>query len=90
MIMLSVVQSGALQGVDALAVDVEVNTGERGDLRVVMVGLPDAAVKESLDRVASALTNTGFQMPSTRTTINLAPGDLRKEGPFYDLPNQVH
>jgi len=65
---------------------VEVNTGERGDLRVVMVGLPDAAVKESLDRVASALTNTGFQMPSTRTTINLAPGDLRKEGPFYDLP----
>ena len=67
--MLSVVQSGALQGVDALPVDVEVNTGERGDLRVVMVGLPDAAVKESLDRVASALTNTGFQMPSTPRII---------------------
>jgi len=84
--MLSVVPSGALHGVDALAVDVEVNTGERGDPRVVMVGLPDTAVKESQDRVASALTNTGFKMPATRTTINLAPGDLRKEGPFYDLP----
>ena len=84
--MLSVVHSGALQGVEALAVEVEVNAGEQGDPRVVMVGLPDAAVKESQDRVASALTNSGYRMPETRMTINLAPGDLRKEGPFYDLP----
>jgi magnesium chelatase family protein len=50
------------------------------------VGLPDAAVKESDDRVFSALSNSGFKPPRTRTTINLAPGNLRKEGPFYDLP----
>src|SRR5690625_5092672 len=51
-----------------------------------MVGLPDAAVKESDDRVFSALSNSGFQIPRTRTTINLAPGSLKKEGPIYDLP----
>src|SRR5690606_78223 len=52
----------------------------------VLVGLPDAAVKESDDRVHSALSNSGFKMPHTRTTINLAPADTRKEGPLYDLP----
>jgi magnesium chelatase family protein len=52
----------------------------------ILVGLPDAAVKESDDRVFSALSNSGFKPPRTRTTINLAPGHLRKEGPFYDLP----
>ena len=84
--MLAKVHSGALSGVDALAVEVEVNSGERGEPRVFMVGLPDAAVKESQDRVVSALANSGFAMPQTRTTINLAPGDIRKEGPMYDLP----
>lgn len=65
---------------------VEVNSGESGDPRLIMVGLPDAAVKESDDRVFSALANSGYRKPQTRTTINLAPGDLRKEGPMYDLP----
>ncbi len=84
--MLAVVQSGSLLGIDAFPVQVEVNTGEAGDPRLVLVGLPDAAVKESQDRVSSALGNSGFDIPRTRTTINLAPGHLRKEGPSFDLP----
>ena len=84
--MLAVSESAALQGVEAASVTVEVNTGERGDLKYVLVGLPDAAVKESVDRITSAISNAGFSLPVTRTTINLAPGDLRKEGPSYDLP----
>ena len=84
--MLSVMDSGSLQGVDALPIQVEVNTGERGELRWVIVGLPDAAVKESQNRVFSALGNCGFTLPLSRTTINLAPGNVRKEGPMYDLP----
>ncbi|MDR2576522.1 MAG: YifB family Mg chelatase-like AAA ATPase [Puniceicoccales bacterium] len=84
--MLASVHSGALWGVESLAVAVEVNTGERGELRLVLVGLPDAAVKESLDRVCSALQNSKFKLPHTRTTINLSPGHIRKEGPMYDLP----
>ena len=84
--MLSVIDSGSLHGIDALPIHVEVNTGERGELRWVMVGLPDAAVKESQNRVFSALGNCGFTLPLSRTTINLAPGDVRKEGPMYDLP----
>ncbi|MBC2604915.1 YifB family Mg chelatase-like AAA ATPase [Pelagicoccus albus] len=84
--MLATVSSAALQGIQAVPVLVEVNSGESGDPRLIMVGLPDAAVKESDDRVFSALANSGFRKPQTRTTINLAPGDLRKEGPMYDLP----
>lgn len=84
--MLAIVSSGSLLGINALPVQVEVNTGEAGELRFVLVGLPDAAVKESQDRVFSALTNCGFRIPATRTTINLAPGNIRKEGPLYDLP----
>jgi len=84
--MLAQVASGALVGVEAQPVSVEVNTGLSGEVKLVLVGLPDASVKESADRVASALTNSGFAMPKTRTTINLAPGDLRKEGPVYELP----
>jgi magnesium chelatase family protein len=84
--MLATIASAALQGIDAETVHVEVNTGEVGDPKLILVGLPDAAVKESDDRVFSALSNSGFALPRTRTTINLAPGNLRKEGPFYDLP----
>ena len=83
---LAVVRSGTLQGVSATSVDVEVNTGESGEPRMILVGLPDAAVKESNDRVVSALANSGCRTPQTRSTINLAPGDIRKEGPMYDLP----
>ena len=84
--MLSVIHSGSLHGIDALPIQVEVNTGEKGELKWVIVGLPDAAVKESQNRVFSALGNCGFMLPISRTTINLAPGNLRKEGPIYDLP----
>ncbi|MET0262526.1 MAG: YifB family Mg chelatase-like AAA ATPase [Rariglobus sp.] len=84
--MLATISSAALQGIDAELVHVEVNSGESGDPKLILVGLPDAAVKESDDRVVSALSNSGFKAPRTRTTINLAPGHLRKEGPFYDLP----
>jgi magnesium chelatase family protein len=52
----------------------------------VIVGLPDAAVKESRDRVNTAISNSGFRFPMGRTTINLAPADIRKEGPSFDLP----
>ncbi len=84
--MLATVLSAALAGVEAEAVHVEVNAAEAGEPRLFLVGLPDAAVKESGDRVSAALRNSGFIAPRTRTTINLAPGHLRKEGPIYDLP----
>lgn len=84
--MLAVVNSGSLLGVEALPVQVEVNTGQRGDADLILVGLPDAAVKESRDRVSAAINNSGHTMPDTKTIINLAPGDVRKEGPLYDLP----
>ena len=84
--MLAETCSATLQGVNALPVTVEANGGEKGEPRCVLVGLPDAAVKESLDRVLSGLENTGYSSPRTRVTINLAPGDLRKEGASFDLP----
>lgn len=77
--------SAALNGIDAYAVEVEVNCGF-GETLVVIVGLPDAAVKESRDRVSTALTNSGFKFPMGKTTINLAPADVKKEGPSFDLP----
>ncbi len=84
--MLATLLSAALQGISAETVTVEVNSNEVGDPKLILVGLPDAAVKESDDRVLSALSNSGFRIPRTRMTINLAPGSLRKEGPCYDLP----
>jgi magnesium chelatase family protein len=83
--MFAKVYSAALQGVEASEVEIEVNEGA-GDPKAVIVGLPDTAVKESKDRVWTAIGNSGFSKPKGRTTINLAPADLKKEGPFYDLP----
>src|SRR6266536_2561071 len=83
--MLAKVCSAAVNGVEAYPVEVEVNAGW-GDTLVIIVGLPDAAVKESRDRVSTALTNSGFKFPMGRTTINLAPADVKKEGPSFDLP----
>lgn len=83
--MLTRVFSAALQGVDAVEVEVEVNTGP-GDPKIVVVGLPDVAVKESKDRVTTAVLNSGYRPPRERTTINLAPADIKKEGPSFDLP----
>jgi magnesium chelatase family protein len=84
--MLATIGSAALLGIDAVPVQIEVNTGEIGTPDLILVGLPDTAVKESENRVFSALSNSGLRMPKSRTTINLAPGDLRKEGAIYDLP----
>ncbi|MEI6211956.1 MAG: YifB family Mg chelatase-like AAA ATPase [bacterium] len=86
--MLARVYSGAVYGVDAYAVEIEVNAGF-GDPSVVIVGLPDAAVRESKDRVWTAVLNSAFKPPMGRTTINLAPADVRKEGPSFDLPIAV-
>jgi magnesium chelatase family protein len=83
--MLARVCSAALNGIEAYPIEVEVNAGY-GDTLVIIVGLPDAAVKESRDRVSTALTNSGFKFPMGRTTINLAPADVKKEGPSFDLP----
>ena len=84
--MLARVNSGAVYGVDAYPVEIEVNAASRGDPQMVIVGLPDAAVKESKDRVYTAVTNSGFEPHIGRTTVNLAPADIKKEGPNFDLP----
>jgi magnesium chelatase family protein len=86
--MLSRVCSAAVNGIEAYPVEVEVNVGY-GDTLVVIVGLPDAAVKESRDRVSTALTNSGYKFPMGKSTINLAPADVKKEGPSFDLPIAV-
>ncbi|HTB85465.1 MAG TPA: YifB family Mg chelatase-like AAA ATPase [Candidatus Sulfotelmatobacter sp.] len=83
--MLARVFSAAVNGVDAYTVEVEVNCGY-GDTFIALVGLPDAAVKESKDRVSTALSNSGYKFPMGKTTINLAPADVKKEGPSFDLP----
>jgi magnesium chelatase family protein len=86
--MLAKVCSAAVNGIEAYPVEVEVNAGY-GDTIIVIVGLPDAAVKESRDRVMTALINSGFKFTFGRTTINLAPADVKKEGPSFDLPIAV-
>src|SRR6478672_11991836 len=86
--MLAKVCSSAVNGIDAYPVEVEVNAGY-GDTIIVIVGLPDAAVKESRDRVMTAIINSGFKYTFGRTTINLAPADVKKEGPSFDLPIAV-
>ena len=83
--MLAKIYSAAVYGVDAYEVEIEVNAGG-GDPVIVIVGLPDAAVKESRDRVRTAIQNSGYRWPRGRTTINLAPADIKKEGPSFDLP----
>ncbi|MEE9305504.1 MAG: magnesium chelatase domain-containing protein [bacterium] len=83
--MLARVKSSAVLGIDAHPVDVEVNVSP-GLARFDTVGLPDAAVKESRDRVKAAITNAGFAFPSRRIVVNLAPADMRKEGSSFDLP----
>ena len=83
--MLAKVYSAAVYGVDAYEVEIEVNASS-GNPVIVVVGLPDAAVKESKDRVTTAVANSGYRWPKGRTTINLAPADVKKEGPSFDLP----
>lgn len=83
--MLAKAFSAAVWGVEAYPVEVEVNC-TYGLPKVVVVGLPDTAVKESGDRVKTAVENSAFKFPYGRTTINLAPADVKKEGPSFDLP----
>ena len=82
--MLVKVYGAAVQGVDATIVTIEVNTS-RG-VKFFLVGLPDAAVKESHERIRAALLNTGYKIPTAQITVNMAPADIRKEGSAYDLP----
>ena len=77
--------SAALQGVDATEVEIEVHEAQ-GSPQMIIVGLPDTAVRESRDRVLTAIGNSGFLKAEGRTTVNLAPADLKKEGPSFDLP----
>ena len=86
--MLSKVISYALTGVDGFPVTVETYISG-GLFSYDTVGLPDTAVKESKERVRSAIKNSGFEMPNTKITVNLAPADLKKEGSVYDLPIAV-
>lgn len=79
------INSMGLFGIDSYMVGVEVDFGQ-GLPRIDIVGLPDAAVSESRNRVRSAIKNCGYSFPQSRVTINLSPADIRKEGPVYDLP----
>ena len=81
--------SGAVSGIEAFRVEVETDVGMTGDPQIVIVGLPDAAVRESQHRVSSAVANSGYEPFFGRITVNLAPADIRKEGPFFDLPIAV-
>jgi magnesium chelatase family protein len=83
---LSRLQCVSLIGLEALPVEVEVDVVKSDKLSLVIVGLPDTAVRESKDRVLTAIKNGGFQLEACHCTVNLAPGDLKKEGVLYDLP----
>lgn len=83
--MLSKINSCAVIGLDCERVEVEIDISP-GLPAIIVVGLPDTAVQESKERVKSAINNSGTNFPATRVTINLAPADIKKEGPAYDLP----
>ena len=87
--MLAKCYSGAVNGVDARAVEIEVYSAV-GTSQFAIVGLPDAAVKEAKDRIPTALKNQGLASKKEfDITVNLAPADVKKEGPIYDLPIAV-
>ncbi len=86
--MLARIFSCGVIGLEGVVIEVEVDTSN-GQPKVLIVGLPDAAVQESRERVQSAIKNSGFFFPRKRVTVNLAPADVRKEGPAYDLPIAV-
>jgi len=83
--MLARIRSGALWGIDAIVVEVEVDVSP-GLPQTTTVGLPDGAVREGRDRIRAALRNSGFEYPQRRITVNLAPAGVRKEGAAFDLP----
>jgi magnesium chelatase family protein len=86
--MLATIESATVIGVDACRVHVEIDVSS-GFPTFQLVGLPDTSIKESRDRVRAAMRNSGYGFPVSRITINLAPGDVRKAGPAFDLPIAV-
>lgn len=87
--MLARVQSFVLQGIDAVPCEIEIDCTDKSMDKDSIVGLPDAAVRESGERVRAAIANSGYRQPMSAMLVNLAPADLRKEGPVYDLPIAV-
>ena len=87
--MLFTTRSGAVCGIDASLVEVEVHISSGGNGEILIVGLPDTAVRESRARIVAAIRNSGFDFPFRQTTINLAPATIRKEGSAFDLPMAV-
>jgi magnesium chelatase family protein len=84
--MIAQLHSVAFDGIEAVEIEVEVDVSPHGLAGTTLVGLPDAAVKESVERVRTAMQNSGYQFPRYKVVVNLAPADLRKEGPLFDLP----
>ncbi|MDT8390753.1 MAG: YifB family Mg chelatase-like AAA ATPase [Lentisphaeria bacterium] len=84
--MLTRTWSSAIQGVETVTIEIEVNTYNDKDTHINVIGMPDTAVRESKDRVWSAVFSAGYKPPMGQTTINLAPADVRKEGSAFDLP----
>ena len=82
-IMLVKTYASAVHGIDAITVTVEIDVSD--GLNFYMVGLPDSAVKESQQRIETALRTSGYRLPGKRIVVNLAPADLKKEGSAYDL-----
>jgi len=84
--MLARLHSVTLEGINGLICEVEVDVARGGFDKTVVVGLPDTAGKESSERVRSAIVNCGYKYPKTQSLVNLAPADVKKEGPAFDLP----
>ena len=84
--MLARLHSVTLEGIEGVICEVEVDVARGGFEKSVIVGLPDAAVKESTERVRSAIVNSGYRYPKTQSVVNLAPADVKKAGPAFDLP----
>jgi magnesium chelatase family protein len=84
--MLARLHSVTLEGIEGIVCEVEVDVARGGLEKSIIVGLPDAAVKESIERVRSAIVNSGYRHPKTQSLINLAPADVKKAGPAFDLP----
>ena len=83
--MIVALNSATFIGIEAVPVNVEVFISG-GIPGIMIVGLPDVSTKEAKDRVRAAIKNSGFEYPVKKITINLAPADIRKEGPIFDLP----
>src|SRR6202795_1482853 len=79
-------RSAAIFGIDAHLIDAEVDMYPSSNRDFIIVGMPDTAVRESRERIKSALMNSGFGYPNKSVTINLAPANIRKEGAGFDLP----